>query len=67
MTFWQRFLRRPARPQETLQLTKRVMDLMSEGHPDESIERTLFREGVPVDRARQIVTQVRRLRRAGRD
>ena len=50
-----------ARPEETMRLTRRVMDLFAEGKSDEETERTLYREGVPVERARSIVAEVRRV------
>jgi len=46
-----------------MRLTRRVMDLFAEGKSDEDAERTLFREGVPVERARSIVAEVRRVQR----
>ena len=46
-----------------MRLTRRVMDLFAEGKSDEDAERALFREGVPVDRARSIVAEVRRVQR----
>jgi hypothetical protein len=39
------------------------MDLFGEGKSDEEVERTLFREGVSVQRARSIVAEVRRVQR----
>jgi hypothetical protein len=42
-----------------MRLTRRVMDLFAEGKSDEEAERTLYREGVPVERARSIVAEVR--------
>ena len=44
-----------------MRLTRRVMDLFAEGTSDEDTERALFREGVPVERARSIVAEVRRV------
>ena len=61
MGFWQKLFGARERPEETLRLTRRVMDLLAEGRGDEDVERTLFREGVPVDRARSIVAEVRRV------
>jgi hypothetical protein len=46
-----------------MRLTRRVMDLFAEGKSDEETERALFREGVPVERARSIVAEVRRVQR----
>jgi hypothetical protein len=37
------------------------MDLLSEGKSDEEVERTLFREGTSVERARSLVAEVRRV------
>jgi hypothetical protein len=37
------------------------MDLFAEGRSDQDAERALFREGVPVERARSIVAEVRRV------
>jgi hypothetical protein len=59
--FWQKLFGPRERPEETLRLTRRVMDLLGEGRTDEEVERTLFREGVPVDRARSIVAEVRKV------
>ena len=61
MGFWQRLFGPRERPEETLRLTRRVMDLLGEGRTDEEVERALFREGVSVDRARSIVAQVRQV------
>ena len=44
-----------------MRLTRRVMDLFAEGKSDEETERALFRQGVPVGRARSIVAEVRRV------
>ena len=44
-----------------MRLTRRVMDLFAEGKSDVEAERALFREGVPVERARSIVAEVRRV------
>lgn len=63
MSWWQRLFGRGERPEETLHLTRRVMDLLAEGKSDEEVERALFREGVTVDRARSIVAEVRRVQR----
>ena len=46
-----------------MRLTRRVMDLFAEGKSDEEAERTLYREGVTVERARSIVAEVRRVQR----
>ena len=62
MGFWQKLFGPRERPEETLRLTRRVMDLLGEGRTDEEVERALFREGVPVDRARSIVAEVRKVR-----
>lgn len=63
MGLFQRLFGRRERPEETAQLTRRVMDLMGEGKSDEEIQRALFREGVSVERARSLVAQVRRVQR----
>ena len=63
MSWWQVLFGRRERPEETLRLTRRVMDLLGEGKSDEEVERTLFREGVSVARARSIVAEVRRVQR----
>lgn len=62
MSWWRKLFGGGERPEETMRLTRRVMDLMAEGKGDEEVERALFREGVPVDRARSIVADVRRTR-----
>lgn len=63
MSWWRRLLGGGERPEDTLRLTRRVMDLLAEGKSDEEVERTLFREGVTVERARSIVAEVRRVQR----
>ncbi|HWB39939.1 MAG TPA: hypothetical protein VG500_01710 [Gemmatimonadales bacterium] len=63
MSWWRSLFGGADRPEETMRLTRRVMDLFAEGKSDEDTERTLFREGVPVDRARAIVAEVRRVQR----
>lgn len=61
MGFWQKLFGPRERPEETLRLTRRVMDLLAEGKTDDEVQRTLFREGVPVARAASIVAQVRQV------
>lgn len=61
MSWWRTLFGGGARPEETIRLTRRVMDLLAEGKSDEEAERALFREGVPVERARSIVAEVRRV------
>jgi hypothetical protein len=61
MGIWQKLFGPRERPEETLRLTRRVMDLLGERRSDEEVERALFREGVPVERARSIVAEVRRV------
>jgi hypothetical protein len=61
MSWWRSLFGGGARPEETMRLTRRVMDLFAEGKSDEETERTLFREGVPVERARSLVAEVRRV------
>jgi len=63
MGWWQSIFGRRERPEETVRLTCRAMDLMAEGRSDEDVERTLFREGVSVQRARALVAEVTRVRR----
>jgi hypothetical protein len=60
MGFWQKLFGQRERPEETIRLTRRVMDLLAEGKTDDEVQRTLFREGVPVDRAAALVSEVRR-------
>jgi hypothetical protein len=62
MSIWQRLFGPRERPEETIRLTRRVMDLLAEGKSEEEVQRTLFREGVPVDRAASVVAQVRQVR-----
>ncbi len=62
MSWWRNLFGGGIRPEESIRLTRRVMDLFAEGKSDEEAERALFREGVPVDRARSIVSEVRRVR-----
>ena len=61
MGWWQSLFGRRESPEETIRLTRRVMDLMAEGQSDEEVERALFREGIPVQRASSIVAEVRRV------
>lgn len=63
MNWWRSLFGGGTRPEETIRLTRRVMELFDEGKSDEDAERALFREGVPVDRARSIVAEVRSLQR----
>ncbi|MGH7581537.1 MAG: hypothetical protein ACREM9_15270 [Gemmatimonadales bacterium] len=63
MSWWRSLFGRSEPPEETIRLTRRVMDLFAEGKSDEDAERALFREGVPVERARSIVGEVRRVQR----
>jgi hypothetical protein len=63
MSWWRSLFGGGERPEETMRLTRRVMDLLAEGKSDEETERALFREGVPVERARSIVAEVRRVQR----
>lgn len=69
MGFWQKLFGPRERPEETLRLTRRVMDLLGEGRSDDEVRRTLYREGVPVERAAALVAEVRRVQarlRSGR-
>jgi hypothetical protein len=61
MSWWRTLFGGGERPEETIRLTRRVMDLFAEGKSDEDAERTLFREGVSIERARSIVAEVRRV------
>jgi hypothetical protein len=61
MSWWRQLFGGGERPEETIRLTRRVMDLFAEGKSDADAERTLFREGVSVERARSIVGEVRRV------
>jgi hypothetical protein len=63
MSWWRSLFGAGEAPEETMRLTRRVMDLFAEGRSDEETERALFREGVRVDRARSIVAEVRRVQR----
>jgi hypothetical protein len=63
MSWWRSLFGGGKAPEETMRLTRRVMDLFAEGRSDEEAERALFREGVPVERARSIVAEVRRVQR----
>ena len=62
MGFLQKLFGPRERPEETLRLTRRVMDLLAEGKSDEEVQRALFREGVPVERAASLVAEVHRVR-----
>jgi hypothetical protein len=61
MSWWRQLFGGGERPEETIRLTRRVMDLFAEGKSDADAERTLLREGVSVERARSIVGEVRRV------
>jgi hypothetical protein len=61
MSWWRTLFGGGERPEETIRLTRRVMDLFAEGKSDEDAERTLFREGVSIERARSVVAEVRRV------
>jgi len=63
VSWWRSLFGGGEAPEETMRLTRRVMDLLAEGKSDEDTERALFREGVSVDRARSIVAEVRRVQR----
>jgi hypothetical protein len=63
MSWWRNLFGGREPPGETIRLTRRVMDLLAEGKSDEDTERVLFREGVPVERARSLVAEVRRVQR----
>jgi hypothetical protein len=63
VSWWRNLFGGGERPEETIRLTRRVMDLFAEGKSDEEAERALFREGVPVERARSIVAEVRQVQR----
>jgi hypothetical protein len=62
MGFWRMLFGRRESPEETIRLTRRVIDLLAEGKSDEEVQRALFREGVPVDRAASLVSQVQKAR-----
>jgi len=49
-------------PGETVQRTRRALELMDAGKTDEEVERALYMDGVPVERARSLVAEVRRVR-----
>ncbi len=63
MGLWQKLFGPRERPEETLRLTRRAMDLLAEGKSDDEVQRALFREGVPVERAASLVAEVRRVQR----
>jgi hypothetical protein len=63
MGWWQKLFGPRERPEETLRLTRRTMDLLAEGKSDDEVQRALFREGVPVGRAASLVAEVRRVQR----
>jgi hypothetical protein len=62
MGFWRMLFGRRESPEETIRLTRRVMDLLAEGRTDDEVQRALFREGVPVDRAASLVQEVQQAR-----
>jgi hypothetical protein len=48
--------------EETVQRTRRALELMDAGKTDEEVERALYMDGVPVERARALVADVRRVK-----
>ena len=66
MGFWSRLFGPREPPEVTMRLTRRVMDLLAAGKSDADVERALFREGVSVERAAQLVAEVRRVQRLTR-
>ena len=66
MSFWSRLFGPRESPEETVQRTRRALELMDAGKTDEEVERALYMDGVPVERARKLVADVRRAKDARR-
>ncbi len=66
MSFWSRLFGPRESPEETMQRTRRALELMDAGKTDEEVERALYMDGVPVERARALVAEVRRIKQARR-
>ena len=66
MSFFSRLFSPRETPEETVQRTRRALELMDAGKTDEQVERALYMDGVPVERARSLVAEVRRVRAARR-
>ncbi|HEU4800864.1 MAG TPA: hypothetical protein VFS94_09535 [Gemmatimonadales bacterium] len=62
MSFWSRLFGPRETPEETVQRTRRALELMDSGKTDEEVERALYMDGVPVERARALVAEVRRVK-----
>ncbi len=66
MSFLSRLFGPRETAEETVQRTRRALELMDAGKTDEEVERALYMDGVPVERARALVAEVRRVRAARR-
>ncbi len=66
MSFLSRLFGPRETPEETLQRTRRALELMDAGKTDGEVERALYMDGVPVERARKLVADVRRAKDARR-
>lgn len=66
MSFLSRLFGPRETAEETVQRTRRALELMDGGKTDEEVERALYMDGVPVERARALVAEVRRVRAARR-
>lgn len=62
MSFWSRLFGPRETAEETVQRTRRALELMDAGKTDEEVERALYMDGVPVERARSLVAELRRVR-----
>lgn len=66
MSFWSRLFGPRETAEEAVQRTRRALELMDAGKTDEEVERALYMDGVPVERARKLVADVRRVKDARR-
>ena len=62
MSFLSRLFGPRETAEETVQRTRRALELMDAGKTDEEVERALYMDGVPVERARALVADVRRVK-----
>jgi hypothetical protein len=62
VSFWSRLFGPRETAEETVQRTRRALELMDAGKTDEEVERALYMDGVPVERARSLVAELRRVR-----
>ncbi len=62
MGFFSKIFGRRERAEDTLRWTKTVMDRLAAGDSDEDAARAAWREGAGVERARELVAEVKQVR-----